>query len=183
MRQLIARELSADELDRIWEIDRSEEIGGWYTVQGADLHYQPEPQSLGGWPSGIREKYAPILAACHARGGWFHGLFDGDRLIGVAVVDSKPLGEQGQQRQLKLLYVDRAYRNGALGKRLFAAAVAQARRWGARQLYVSSTPSENTVRFYRRRGCYLNPEPDPELYALEPRDVHLLCDLGLSNDA
>jgi GNAT superfamily N-acetyltransferase len=178
MERLTERELAADELGLIWGIDRAEEIGGRYTVQGNDLVYHPDPRSLGGWPPGIPERYTPILEACHARGGWFHGLFDGERLVGVAVLDSRPLGGCGDQRQLKFLYVDRAYRNGALGKRLFEAATAQARRWGARRMYVSATPSENAVRFYQRRGCYLNPAPDPELLALEPRDIHMLCDVA-----
>lgn len=182
MSQLTARELSVDELDLIWRIDRSEEIGGLYSVENGELVFNPMRRILEGWPPGIPAKYTPILAECHERGGWFHGLFDADRLVGVAVLDSRPLGERGDQRQLKFLYVDRTYRNGALGKRLFQAAAAQARRWGARQMYVSSTPTENSVRFYRRRGCYINPDPDPELYELEPRDIHMLYDIGASDD-
>ncbi|EPO8012708.1 GNAT family N-acetyltransferase, partial [Pseudomonas aeruginosa] len=41
-------------------------------------------------------------------------------------------------------------------------------------LYVSATPSQNTVDFYTRLGCRLCMEPDEELYRLEPEDVHLV---------
>jgi hypothetical protein len=62
-----------------------------------------------------------------------------------------------------------------LGKRLFDLARAVARERGARQLYISATPSENTVNFYLRLGCQVAEEPDPELLALEPEDIHLVC--------
>ena len=41
------------------------------------------------------------------------------------------------------------------------------------KLYVSATPSENTILFYLSFGCKLASEVDPELFALEPEDIHL----------
>jgi GNAT superfamily N-acetyltransferase len=40
-------------------------------------------------------------------------------------------------------------------------------------MVVSATPSLNTVRFYLHRGFEPMAEPLPELYELEPEDVHL----------
>ena len=40
-------------------------------------------------------------------------------------------------------------------------------------MVVSATPSVNTVQFYIGRGFAPTAEPLPELYALEPEDVHL----------
>ncbi len=40
-------------------------------------------------------------------------------------------------------------------------------------MVVSATPSLNTVRFYLQRGFEPTAEPLPELYELEPEDVHL----------
>jgi hypothetical protein len=40
-------------------------------------------------------------------------------------------------------------------------------------MVVSATPSENTVRFYLGRGFEPMTEPLPELYNLEPEDVHM----------
>ncbi|MDN7425526.1 hypothetical protein QZM72_04135 [Burkholderia sp. AU45388] len=48
-----------------------------------------------------------------------------------------------------------------------------ARAMGAARLYVSATPSRRTIDFYLRLGFTVNPSPDPELYALEPEDIHL----------
>ena len=56
---------------------------------------------------------------------------------------------------------------------LFEQACAVARTWGAALLYVSATPTENTVNFYLRRGCRLASTPDLELFAQEPEDIHL----------
>jgi hypothetical protein len=44
-------------------------------------------------------------------------------------------------------------------------------------LYISATPSENTINFYLRSGCRVTAQLDPELFALEPKDIHLECDV------
>ena len=48
-----------------------------------------------------------------------------------------------------------------------------ARNRGDTTMVVSATPSRNTVRFYLHRGFEPTAEPLPELYYLEPEDVHL----------
>jgi hypothetical protein len=40
-------------------------------------------------------------------------------------------------------------------------------------MYISATPSENTVNFYQYLGCVLTEEVDAELFELEPEDIHL----------
>jgi N-acetylglutamate synthase-like GNAT family acetyltransferase len=71
------------------------------------------------------------------------------------------------------LHVSHAYRNRGLGRTLFEKSVARAREQGARRLYISATPSENTIRFYLSLGCVVTDEVDPDLYELEPEDIHL----------
>ena len=48
-----------------------------------------------------------------------------------------------------------------------------AREGGDTEIVVSATPSQNTVRFYMGRGYQPMAEPFPELFALEPEDIHL----------
>jgi len=48
---------------------------------------------------------------------------------------------------------------------------------GANRLYISSSESKNTVEFYRSLGCELVSEVDWELFALEPKDIHMELDL------
>ena len=79
--------------------------------------------------------------------------------------------------QLVLLHVDRRYRDQGLGRQLFVRAEAGARARGAPGLYVSATPSRHTVSFYHGCGCRVLAEPDPELFAVEPEDIHLICAL------
>ena len=130
-----------------------------------------------GWPPGEAEKYTPILLDCFDRGGWFYGLFDDSRLIGVVILERKFIGKNKDQLQLKLLHVSRNYRNRGLGKQLFELAKATARERGARRMYISATPAENTINFYLRLGCVATGELDPELFELEPDDIHLECNV------
>jgi GNAT superfamily N-acetyltransferase len=167
--------LARDELGRIWTIDRSELIETTYRLEDGALVLRPDPFDVRGWSPGEVEHYAALHEACYDRGGTFVGAFDGDRLVGVAVLDTLPLGAQRDQRQLTFLHVSRDHRGQGLGGRLFEEMRTLARVQGARYLYVSATSSENTVRFYQRRGCIVAPEPDPELLALEPEDIHFIC--------
>jgi predicted N-acetyltransferase YhbS len=167
------RHLLRDEIAQVWNIDRSEFIENVYRLKDGALVLQPHHFEVPGWPPGEAERYTPILLDCFDRGGWFHGAFDEARIIGVAVLERKFIGERKDQLQLKFLHVSRAYRNRALGARLFELARATARERGAKRLYISATPSENTVNFYVRLGCRLTREPDPELFELEPEDIHL----------
>jgi predicted N-acetyltransferase YhbS len=172
-----SRPLTRDEIPLIFSIDRAELIENIYYFENGGLVLRPERYDMQGWPPGEPELNIPHLFDCFDRGGWFYGLFDGDQLAAVAVLESRFIGPQGNQLQLKFLHVGRPYRRQGLGGCLFDLAKEEARRRGARRLYISATPSENTVDFYLRRGCTLVRQPDPELFALEPEDIHLECEV------
>lgn len=91
------------------------------------------------------------------------------------MLDGKPIASDSHTHELKYLYVSRDYRGRGVGTRLFDAARESARTLGAAELYISATPTENTVNFYRRRGCTVAQTPDPELFAAEPDDIPLRC--------
>ena len=168
------RLLTRDEVELIWTIDRSEIHHHTYEVQGQQLVRTPNYFEVPGWRSDAAEKETPVLLDCFDRGGTFLGAFDTKALIGMSVLESARVGRAGDQMQLAYLYVSRAYRGRGVGKQLFEAALSFAREAGAKALYVSATPTENTVDFYLNRGCVLAPEPDPRLLAAEPDDIHLL---------
>ena len=171
-----SRNLLREEIAQIWNIDRVEVIDNIYRFENGTLVLRPHHFDVPGWPPGAAEKSTPILLDCFDRGGLFHGAFEGTELVGVVVLENKPIGKQKDQLQLKFLHVSRSYRNSGLGTQLFKRAKAAARERGARRLYISATPSENTVNFYLRFGCAVAAEPDPELFELEPEDIHLECD-------
>lgn len=170
---MMLRELRREEIDLIWTIDRAEVIDGLYQLQGGHLVLIPEHFDALGWPPGEREVYGPLLVDCFDRGGIFWGVFDGPQLAAVAVLDTKRIGKNADQLQLKFLHVGRPYRNRGLGRMLFEKAAQKAEELQARRLYISATPSENTIHFYLGLGCAVTQEPDPELFELEPEDIHL----------
>lgn len=174
---ITCRELLRDEVVRVWDIDRSEVIENVYYLEHGALVLRPERHDVHGWPPGEAEKYTPILLDCYDRQGWFYGAFERNELVGAVVVDSKPIGRHKDQLQLKFLHVSHAYRKQRLGRKLFELGSALASERGAARLYISATPSENTINFYLRMGCVVAAEPDPELFALEPEDIHLECEV------
>jgi len=101
------------------------------------------------------------------------GSMENNLLIGVAILESKFIGARQETLQLKFLHVSRDSRKQGLGRSLFNTAVEKAKTLGAQKLYISATPSENTINYYLRLGCVPATETDPELFALEPEDIHL----------
>src|SRR5512139_1973590 len=116
------RQLRREEIDQVWAIDRSEVIDNVYSLEHGRLVLKPDYFDLKGWPHGEAEKYTPILLNCYDRGGWFYGVFDDSLLIGIAVLDSKPLGQNKNQLQLKFMHISRDYRGQGLGRKLFESA-------------------------------------------------------------
>ncbi len=171
------RLLGRDDLKEIWSIDRSEVIDAVYHLEHGGLVLKPEHYEMQGWWQNEIENYTHVLEACFNRGGWFYGLFDDRRLIGVVVLDSRAIGKNQDQLQLVFLHISCAYRNRGMGKQLFGLATGEARRRGARWLYISATPSERTVGFYLGLGCKVTAEPDQELFAQEPEDIHMECEV------
>jgi predicted N-acetyltransferase YhbS len=167
------RLLQRDEIPLIWQIDRREVIDNVYYLRDGKLVLEPEHYDMQGWPPGEAEHYTPILLDCYDRGGFFWGAFENDKLTGVSVLENKFIGSRHDMLQLKFLHVNRDCRGQGLGTKLFEVALQKAKELGAKKLYISATPSEHTVNYYMRLGCVLASEPDPELFALEPEDIHL----------
>lgn len=106
----------------------------------------------------------------------FFRLFDDEQMIAAAALDTLPRGMNGELRQLLFFYVGAGKRGQGWGRRLFKYALHQLPEMGASGLYISSIPNKNTVDFYLAQGCRLADKPDPALFALEPEDIHLVCD-------
>ena len=168
---MITRQLTGTELPLIWTIDRREVIENIYRLRDGELVMEPHHFDVQGWAPERPNAETPKFQACFDRGGCFIGAFEEATLAGIAVVDCKRVGAAKDLVQLTFLHVGRDYRGQGLGARLFAEAARAANGFGAVGLYISATPSENTIRFYQRRGCTLT-EPDAVLFQLEPEDIH-----------
>jgi len=169
------RPLRREDIPLIWTIDRAEVIDGLYALVDGALELRPEHFEAHGWPPGEAELYTPILLDCFDHEGWFWGAFDGEALVGVVVLEGRFIGPGRDMLQMKFLHVSCGARGRGLGVALFELARAEARARGAQKMYISATPSRHTIDFYLRRGCRVTAEPDPELFALEPEDIHLEC--------
>ena len=171
------RKLTRPEVPNIWNIDRSEVINDIYYLRDGQLVLEPEHDDMQGWPPGEPEHYTPYLLDCFDRGGSFWGMFEDGDLIGVVILESKFIRSQKDTLQMKFLHVSNHLRKQGLGKRLFVLAAEKAKELGAKKMYISATPSGNTINFYMRLGCVLATEIDEELFVLEPEDIHLEFDL------
>jgi len=170
---MIIRLLEREEVPWVWQIDRQEVIHNIYHWRDGQLVLVPEYFEVQGWPPGEAEHFTPILFDCFDRGGTFWGAFENGNIVGTAVLEGKFIGSNNDTLQLKFLHVSHRLRRQGLGKNLFHLAVERAGTLGAKKLYISATPSENTINFYTGLGCVPAAGIDPDLFALEPEDIHL----------
>ncbi|WPA92686.1 GNAT family N-acetyltransferase [Providencia zhijiangensis] len=169
------RELTRDEIPNVWSIDRTELIEHLYLHQQGKLVLSAQRFDMKGWPEGETDAYTPHLLKSYDNGAVFFGIFDDEKLIAAASLDNVWRGENQDLLQLSFLHVSHQYRGEGLGSQLFKLCQQRALEKGAGGLYISATPSENTVHFYQYMGCELLEKPDPELLALEPEDIHFVC--------
>ena len=169
------RPLERDQLELIRDIERTEKIDTLYVQEGASLRGARGDFSAAPWdPVGSGEHSVAAQKAQLERyaknGAVCIGAFAGERLVGIGVV--LPHLRPGVA-QLAYLHVSDGYRGAGVGATLTAELERLACEAGDTAMVVSATPSENTVRFYLSRGFAPMAEPLPELYALEPEDIHM----------
>lgn len=177
------RQLTRNEIPQVWGIDRTELIEKLYVLKEGKLLLSKQRFDMKGWPEGEPEHYTPVLLESFDRGAPFWGVFEHDRLVAAASVDPKKRGKNGSLLQLSFLHVSHPQRGQGLARILFDYCVEYAKENGADGLYISSTPSENSVNFYQHLGCRLIDIPDPELYEREPEDIHMVFYFIKSNNA
>ncbi len=169
------RELPHTDLQRIAEIDRSEHVKREFEIQNGKLVSKPVDCHIPNWsddPSHdfsvhtqIRQ-WAPVLE----KGGVLLGAFEGDNLAGLAILRYRLTKNMAQ---LAFLHVSNGYRRKGIGTRLTEEVIRLARTSGACTLYVSATPSESAVGFYLSHGFQPSKEIHPELFEMEPDDIHM----------
>ncbi len=148
--------LSRQQLDQLWEIDRSEIIDTLYRLDNGQLRAYREYYDVRGWDPHDRQVYTPIHEACYDRGGIFFAFFDDEQMIAAAALDTLPRGMNGELRQLLFFYVGAGKRGQGWGRRLFQYCPAPAARMGASGLYISSTPQQKHRRFLSGSGMSLS---------------------------
>lgn len=169
------RMLLESEVTRIREIDRTESVRIGYRVEGNRLIRMDVVWDSSPWREEGDEHSVPhmihFLEGVLENKGSMLGAFHGDRLVGLAAFRPH-LSET--MAQLAFLHVSNGYRRQGIASHFFDEIVAMAHQTGATQLYVSATPSESAVGFYTSRGFVWTQTPHPELFALEPEDIHMI---------
>jgi GNAT superfamily N-acetyltransferase len=168
------RQLKASEIGRIAEIDRTEHVTLGYVYRDGQLEQERVDWWVPRWPRegswGIEARIQGIRRILQ-EGGVMLGAFDDDLLVGIAGLRHN-LTET--MAQLTTMFVSKGYRRQGIAAALAAEIIRLAREAGAQELYVSATPSESAVGFYRSQGFRLAEKVNEELYALEPEDIHMI---------
>lgn len=167
------RALKREEINNIRDIDRSEIINQLYYYKNGELVLKKKYYNISEWHPNEIEKTIDNLYYLYDRGGTFFGIFQEERIIGIVALECNFIGSNNDQLQVVFLHIDKNYRKKGYGKKLMKKAIDKAKELGAKKLYISATPSKNTVNFYMHLGCKLASEINPELYKLEPDDIHL----------
>lgn len=172
---IAVRRLTRMELSRVADIDRTERIDLIYEQRGTELVELPGDWDSPAWNAEGNGEHS-LTAQRHTlehyvdAGGIALGAYSEGQLVGIGVVVPHIRPEIAQ---LAFLHVSKAYRATGIGHRLSDELDQIARDGGATEMVVSATPSQNTVRFYLSRGYELLAQALPELYELEPEDVHM----------
>jgi ribosomal protein S18 acetylase RimI-like enzyme len=171
------RELGAEGVELIREIDRSEHVETLYTVEDGRIVSESvdfdvprwDAEGHGGHSSArLISEFRPVVEG----GATLLGAFVDNEFAGIAIVDRS---FEEETAWLAFLHVSRAYRRSGIASALWAASEEIAANSGATSMYVSATPSGSAVGFYTSRGCRLAESPHPALFAKEPEDIHLIC--------
>ena len=167
------RTLRRNEIEKVRSITRNEVVEQVYYFVNGGLVLRDEFYDMKGWNASELDRCISGIYDIYDRNGVLLGAFVKDNLVGVSVLDSEFIGKDMDQLQLYFHQVDSNYRRRGVGGRLFRSAMVRAKELGARSLYVSATPSKNTIGFYLHMGCRLASEVNSKLFELEPKDIHL----------
>jgi ribosomal protein S18 acetylase RimI-like enzyme len=171
---VVIRELPAEDINRIGEIDRSEYIASAYKVEDGVLQNVEHTFDVPSWNADeVAENIAYWLPELQ-NGGVLLGAFVDERFVGFAILGHRLFGDDHDQMQLVALYVSKDFRRQGIASQLTEEVSRLAKARGAKYLYISATESQSAVGFYTSRGSELVAKVNEELFALEPKDIHLL---------
>jgi len=102
----------------------------------------------------------------------------------IASDDGKVIGFIGLIKRLNneymildLMHVSQMYRGTGIGRKLFSLAKQEAKKAGAKALYISACSSEETIAFYKAMGAELKDDPIKEIADEEPYDLQMICNV------
>lgn len=170
---MLIRLLERNEIEKVRNIDRSELVEKLYYYNHGNLIIKDVFIDDAGWTPSEMESHVKHLYKVYDSGGYLYGAFEREKLAGIATLGKNFIGSAKNQLVVTFFHVDAQFRKQGIGTALMNTIIAQAKELKAKKLYISATPSKNTINFYFNRGASLTKELNPELFELEPEDIHL----------
>ncbi len=169
--------LANSDIVRLREIDRTERIRILFTYKEGELEEERIAYKVPPWNDEKVESLIKDVTPELEKGGVLLGALDGSKLAGVAVLGNRPICDDAEMLQFVLLHVSEKYRRQGVAGKLVEKLIEIAKERGAKQLYISATPSDSAIGFYFSLGSKLAPKVDKEQYEWEPEDIHLVLEL------
>lgn len=105
-----------------------------------------------------------------------------DYISYIALDDDNVVGFIGLKKQLNndymildMMHVSAVCRGMGIGRKLFNLGKEEAKKAGAKALYISACSSEETIAFYKAMGAELTNHPIQEIADDEPYDLQMIC--------
>lgn len=170
------RWMKSNEVTKIRDIDRSERIRTGYkysngNLQSMNVVWDSPPWALEGDGEYSVEAEIRFCQSHLDRNSQMFGAFDKEKLVGVGIIEQDIVANMAQ---LVFLHVSNQYRQQGIGRKITEALIKKAEESAAKRIYVSATPSESAVGFYLSQGFKPTDTPIPELFRLEPKDIHMV---------
>ena len=172
---IIYRALTRDDCDKFRQIDRCEIVEDIYYMRGGNLVLEKEYYDIKGLDN-IENRIMNLKNICD-KGGTIYGAFHNDTLVGLVSLRGELIGKNNDTIQLSSCFVSKNYRKKGIATKLIDMLKERAVQLGGKKIYVSATPSKNTVHFYMGIGFQLTDEPIQELFEEEPEDIHMEMNL------
>lgn len=118
-----------------------------------------------------------IISALSCGSTAFAAIID-NSIIGFALLSNFLFGSSKQYIDLEEFYVSEPYRRHGIGKILFEKTSSEAKRLGAKKLYISAHSAQESIAAYKKYGCVLAEEPDAAHIEKEPFDLQLEYNLS-----
>ena len=144
------RKLSSTETELIATIDRTEDITFSYRYEHGQLNKVHQAISVTEWDCTELKDIIERSKHLIKNGGALFGYFDNDIITGVASINATLLSAPDHYLLMDILYISHQQRGKGIGVKLFDAIKNEALGLGAQGLYISATPTINTVDFYLR---------------------------------
>lgn len=159
---------------KLAEIDRSESIDKLYTWNEGTLSTIEMHCECSGWDNVALKEMQERFTFELKNGGMGIGAFKKEMLVGFGVLGHTFLGVAQDQLKVDLLYVSRNFRKQGIGKTLLRMIGEEAKKRGARALYISSVETRSAVSFYMGNGAAVADVVDEVLFKKEPKDIHMV---------